>query len=58
MNMQAPNPGPGHVPADRVFDFDIYADPRVTDEVQASYAAAIADAPDIFYTPATAATGW
>ncbi len=51
MNMQAPNPVPGHVPADRVFDFDIYADPRVTDEVQASYAAAIADAPDIFYTP-------
>src|SRR6185369_14327207 len=38
-------------PQHLVFDFDIYADPRVTDEVQASYAAAIDDAPDVFYTP-------
>jgi len=42
---------PSHVPQHLVFDFDIYADPRVTDEVQASYAAAIDDAPDVFYTP-------
>jgi len=42
---------PAHVPAHLVFDFDIYADPRVTDDVQGSYAAAIATAPDIFYTP-------
>lgn len=42
---------PAHVPAELVFDFDIYADPRVTDDVQGSYAAAIANAPDIFWTP-------
>ncbi|MET0984037.1 MAG: cytochrome P450 [Steroidobacteraceae bacterium] len=42
---------PAHVPPERVFDFDIYADPRIGDEVQASYAAAFKDAPDIFYTP-------
>jgi cytochrome P450 len=41
---------PEHVPAELIYDFDIYADPRVTDEVQASYAAAIVSAPDIFYT--------
>jgi cytochrome P450 len=34
-----------------VFDFDIYADARVTDDVQASYAAAIETAPDVFWTP-------
>lgn len=43
---------PAHVPAELVFDFDIYADPRVTSDVQGSYAAAIADAPTIFWTPA------
>jgi cytochrome P450 len=42
---------PAHVPPELIFDFDIYADPRVTDEVQASYAQAIERAPDIFYTP-------
>lgn len=42
---------PPHVPAALVFDFDIYADPRVNDLVQSSYASAIKDAPDIFYTP-------
>ncbi|HEY0648041.1 cytochrome P450 [Phenylobacterium sp.] len=44
-------PVPAHVPAHLVFDFDIYADPRVGEDVQASYAAAIADAPDVFWTP-------
>lgn len=43
---------PNHVPPHLVFDFDIYADPRVNDDVQGSYAAAISDAPDIFWTPA------
>lgn len=43
---------PAHVPPELVFDFDIYADPRVTSDVQRSYAAAIADAPPIFWTPA------
>lgn len=43
---------PAHVPRHLVFDFDIYADPRITSDVQGSYVAAIADAPDIFWTPA------
>ncbi len=46
-----PNAVPAHVPPHLVFDFDIYADPRVSDDVQASYAAAIESAPDVFYTP-------
>lgn len=44
-------PVPDHVPADRVFDFDIYADPRLTEDLHASYATLHGDAPDIFYTP-------
>jgi cytochrome P450 len=44
-------PVPDHVPADRVFDFDIYSDPRLTEDLHASYATLHADAPDIFYTP-------
>lgn len=54
MNVHTPatTPVPAHVPADLVFEFDIYADPRVTDDVQGSYAAAIDSAPDIFWTPA------
>ncbi|WP_068876449.1 MULTISPECIES: cytochrome P450 [unclassified Phenylobacterium] len=46
-----PHAVPAHVPPHLVFDFDIYADPRVSDDVQASYAAAIESAPDVFYTP-------
>lgn len=42
---------PPHVPEALVFDFDIYADPRVNDQVQSSYAEALKTAPDIFYTP-------
>ena len=49
--MDAKSGIPGHVPPELIFDFDIYADPRVTDDVQGSYANAIADAPDIFWTP-------
>ena len=49
--MAEPYVVPAHVPSDLVFDFDIYADPRVGDDVQASYAAAIEAAPDVFYTP-------
>jgi cytochrome P450 len=41
---------PEHVSKDRVFDFDIYADQRITDDVQGSLAAALAPAPDIFWT--------
>lgn len=42
---------PAHVPEHLVFDFDIYADGRVNDAVQASYAQAIQDAPDVFWSP-------
>ncbi|BEU99388.1 cytochrome P450 [Novosphingobium olei] len=42
---------PPHVPADLVFDFDIYGDERVGSDVQGTYAAALAQAPDIFWTP-------
>lgn len=42
---------PEHVPADQIFDFDMYADPRVTDEVQKSINDAVAGAPEVFYTP-------
>ncbi|ALG60469.1 MULTISPECIES: cytochrome P450 [Citromicrobium] len=43
---------PDHVPTDLVFDFDIYADPRIDSDVQGSYQRAINGAPDIFWTPA------
>lgn len=43
---------PPHVPAHLVFDFDIYADPRISSDVQTSYAAALDKAPDIFWSPA------
>ena len=42
---------PDHVPASRVFDFDIYGDPRLTDDLHDSYATLHDDAPDIFYSP-------
>jgi cytochrome P450 len=42
---------PDHVPPELVYDFDIYADSRVSSDVQRSYAEAIADAPDIFWSP-------
>lgn len=42
---------PAHVPADRVFEFNIYGDPRLTEDVQASYQSLHGDASDIFYSP-------
>lgn len=42
---------PDHVRPEQVFEFDIYADPRITDDVQGSYAEALRDAPDVFWTP-------
>lgn len=45
-------PVPDHVPPHLVFDFDIYDDPRIDEDVQGSYARALADAPDLFWTTA------
>lgn len=42
---------PSNVKHEQVFEFDIYHDSRIGDDVQGSYAKAIADAPDIFWTP-------
>ena len=42
---------PDHVSPERVFDFDIYTDPRVTSDLHASYAQALKEAPDVFWTP-------
>ncbi len=43
------NPPP-QVPPHLVFDFDIHHDPRIGEDVQGTYAATLADAPDIFWT--------
>ena len=42
---------PPHVRPEQVFELDIYADPRIGDDVQGSYSQALRDAPDIFWTP-------
>tara|TARA_R110000764_G_scaffold24538_1_gene59028 strand:+ start:5624 stop:6832 length:1209 start_codon:yes stop_codon:yes gene_type:complete len=42
---------PAHVTEDRVFDFNIYGDPRLTEDLHDSYATLHRDAPDIFFTP-------
>lgn len=42
---------PAHVTPDRVFDFNIYGDPRLTEDLHDSYATLHRDAPDIFFTP-------
>jgi cytochrome P450 len=41
---------PEQVPPHLVFDFDIYDDPRIGEDVQGTYAAALADAPEIFWS--------
>lgn len=51
MNIQSTiSAAPGHVPEHLIFDFNIHGDPRINEDVQGSYAAALADAPDIFWT--------
>jgi cytochrome P450 len=45
-----PQNQPPHVPDRLVFDFDIYGDPRVGEDVQGTYAYALEAAPDIFWT--------
>ncbi|WP_298291500.1 cytochrome P450 [Novosphingobium sp.] len=42
---------PPHVKPEQVFEFDIYADPRIGDDVQGTYSKALKDAPDIFWSP-------
>jgi len=42
---------PAHVTPDRVFDYDMFADPRITEDVHASTSTAVAEAPGVFYTP-------
>lgn len=42
---------PPHVKPEQVFDFDIYADPRIGDDVQGTYSAVLNGAPDIFWSP-------
>jgi len=42
---------PPNVKPEQVFAFDIYADPRIGDDVQGTYSQALADAPDIFWSP-------
>ena len=42
---------PEHIPPHLEFDFDIFGDPRFEQDVQGSYADAVRNAPDIFWTP-------
>ena len=42
---------PAHVPADRVYAFDIFDDPRLKPDLHLGYKQLHAEAPDIFYTP-------
>jgi cytochrome P450 len=43
---------PAHIPRERVFEFDIYFDPRLGEDLHDSYATLHRDAPDVFWTPA------
>jgi cytochrome P450 len=42
---------PDHVPADRVYAFDIYNDPKLKAELHDGFAQILAEAPEVFYTP-------
>jgi cytochrome P450 len=42
---------PAHIASERVFEFDIYHDPRFTEDLHDSYAQVLRQAPDIFWTP-------
>jgi cytochrome P450 len=42
---------PTHIPDSVVFDFDIYGDDRLTENLHASYETLHRDAPDVFWTP-------
>lgn len=49
-SLAAISPAPDHIPDFLIFDFDIYGDHRISEDVQGSYAAALEKAPDIFWT--------
>lgn len=42
---------PEHIPETVVFDFDIYGDDRLTENLHESYESLHRDAPDVFWTP-------
>lgn len=42
---------PAHIPADLIYDFDMYDIPGAADDVQLAYRAVQQAAPDIFWTP-------
>ncbi|MET0988295.1 MAG: cytochrome P450 [Steroidobacteraceae bacterium] len=43
---------PDHVHPNHVFDFDMYGDPSILDDLHVAYARVCASAPPVFYTPA------
>lgn len=47
----APAPRPEHIPAELVYDFDLYNVPGASEDVQAAFAAVQQATPDIFWTP-------
>lgn len=49
--MQTTTELPDHVDPKVAFDFNIYGDQRLTDDLHNSYETLHADAPDVFYTP-------
>ena len=49
--MQTTQELPDHVDPKVAFDFNIYGDQRLTDDLHASYETLHEDAPDVFYTP-------
>src|SRR5712672_4872730 len=42
---------PGHVPAHLVYDFDLYRDPRMKDDIHEAHMRLHQEAPDIFWSP-------
>jgi len=45
------SPKPDHVPDHLVFDFDVYKDPRIKDDIQKGLMSLHRDAPDVFWSP-------
>ena len=47
----APSLPPPHVPGDRVYDFDLFGDPRIAGDGHRGSIALLETAPDLFWTP-------